>query len=78
MQTPNFMPPPEKQFYSLGTVSQHFQQSPQQVLELATRVGVEPDHWMNGVPVFRGDAVEAMLDKLNSKRTAIKKAAAQN
>ena len=78
MKTPQFCPPPKRQFYSIGTLCQQMHLSPHQVLALAGSVGVEPDHWRDGIPVFRGDAVEQMLDRLNKDRAALAKPAEVN
>jgi hypothetical protein len=71
-------PPTSKQFYSLGFLCQQLQQLPPQVMTIADSAGVEPAHYIDGVPFFRGDAVVRMAEHVAKFRQAVERQTAAN
>jgi hypothetical protein len=72
--------PAERQYYTLGYLSQMLGQPPHVVVLLARDAGVGPAYSHNGIPNFDGKAVERMVEhlKLNVDYEASKTEAAQN
>jgi hypothetical protein len=65
------MPPADRQYYSLGTLCQQLQLLPPALLQFAAQCGVEAAEWRDGVPYFRGDAVEKLCAELIATREAM-------
>lgn len=63
--------PAVKQFYSVPCLCQHLQLLPPQIIALAAQSGVDPDHFADGCPIYRGDAVEKLIDAINQVRGAL-------
>jgi hypothetical protein len=53
---------PRKQLYALGTICGLLQCAPDKILTIAEASGVEPHWYIDGVPYFRGDALQTMFD----------------
>lgn len=59
---------PSRQHYSLGFLSTMLQKPPEFIVQLAEVAGVEPDHYVNSVPHYRGDQLQQMMAKLQDAR----------
>ena len=67
--------PVEQQWYSTSFLIVMLQQPPSFVEELARRAGVQPGMHVNGVPHYRGDAVQRMGAVLRDARMEAEAAA---
>ncbi len=56
--------PAERQYYSLGFLSQMIELPPHLVVKLARDAGVGPCYSHNGIPTFDGTAVERLVEHL--------------